>query len=182
LTAPHPADDTFAAAPPADADGSALAALLAADPGREGDDRPRPSSNPALRALERRSEIEHAFLALCVAFPAAGARRLQQMDADVLFSESLARRAAVHLRAHAESPSSGLDPDDEALTGLLAELVARASSFQDSEPAELDRAALMLDLARLDRDIAAARLSQGPLSDLAAERQRVLGEIRRLTR
>ena len=186
----HPADDPSAVPPPVEEDDSALAALLAADPGREGDGAsaapaapPRPvATNPALRALERRSETEHAFLALCVAYPAAGARRLQQMDIDTLFSEALARRAAQHLREHADAPAAGVDPDDHALTGFLAELVARAGSLTDPEPAELDRAALMLDLARLDRDIAAARHSQDPLSDLAAERQRVLGQIRKMTR
>ena len=39
----------------------------------------------------------------------------------------------------------------------------------------------MLSLARLDRDIAAARLEQSPVTALAEERQRVLGELRKLS-
>ena len=143
----------------------------------------RPPSNPALAALERRAEIELAFLALCVALPGPGAARLAELDLDSRFSGATIRRAAAHLREHAANPSSGLPPGDPALASLVAELVARAGRFGDRpEPAELDRASLMLELARLDRDIAAARATQSPLSDLAAERQRVLGEIRKVAR
>ncbi|MEA2297019.1 MAG: primase, partial [Solirubrobacteraceae bacterium] len=158
-----------------------LAALLAADPGRDGDvARPPAPSNPASRALDRRAETELAYLALCVALPAAGARRLADADLERLFSGAVVRRAAEHLRTHAESPSSGLPREDDALAGLIAELVLRAGAHESPDPADLDRAGLMLELARLDRDIAAARAAQSPLSDLAAERQRVLGEIRKV--
>ncbi len=136
----------------------------------------------ARRALDRREEAEHAFLAMCVALPALGARRLAGPEVSGLLSSELTRRAAGHLRAHADAPSAGLPPDDDALAGLVAELVVRAGGLTNPEPSDLDRAALMLDLARLDRGIATARASQTPVSDLAAERQRVLGELRRLTR
>jgi DNA primase len=172
--------------PPADdpaGPGTDIDALIAADPGREGDVLAPPSassSNPALRALDRRVEIELAFLALCIAFPVAGAARLAEADHGALFSGAVVRRAAEHLREHAGSPSAELPPDDEPLAALIAELVVRAGRLDGAEPSELDRAALVLDLARLDRDIAAARASQAPVSDLAAERQRVLGEIRKV--
>jgi hypothetical protein len=98
-----------------------------------------------------------------------------------LLSSALARRAAAHLRSHLDSPSAGLPPDDEELSRLIAELVIRAGRIEDPTPSELDRAGLMLQRARLDREIAAARLEQGPVSELAQERQRVLGELRKLT-
>jgi DNA primase len=187
-------------------DDAALDALISADPGREGEEgtpargpapapasgpqpvaplvraAPAPSSNPALQALDRRAETELAFLALCVALPAVGARRLAETDLETLFSSATVRRAAEHLRTHTESPSSGLPPEDDALAGLIAELVLRAGRIEEVDPAELDRASLMLELARLDRDISAARASRSPLSELAAERQRVLGEIRKVSR
>ena len=185
-TAVHVADEP---------DDSALEALINADPGR--DDAPvaappvarpsvaapaRRSSNPAMAALDRRSETEASFLALCIAFPAAGTRRLADLEVDTIFSSELMRRAALHLRDNTESPSAGLAAGDDALSGLIAELAVRAGGIQDSEPSELERAGLMLELARLERNIAAARATQGPVSELAADRQRVLAEIRRISR
>jgi DNA primase len=134
------------------------------------------------RALDRREEAEHAFLAFCLAVPDAGARRLADPETSSLLSSALARRAAAHLREHLDAPATGLPADDDELSRLIAELVIRAGGMDEPETSELDRAALMLSLARLDRDIAAARLDQTPVSELAAERQRVLGELRRLTR
>jgi DNA primase len=135
------------------------------------------------RVSDRREAAEHEFLALCIAFPGPGQRRLTELDPETTFASPLARRAAVHLTTHLEAPASDLPPDDERLSGLMAQLVLRARSLDpDVDEAELRRAALHLDLARLDRDIATARISQGPVSDLAAQRQEVLGELRRLTR
>jgi len=111
----------------------------------------------------------------------SGARRLAAPDTTDLLASPLARRAAEHLREHLDSPSSGLPPDDEELARLIAEVVMRARAVEEPDPAQLERAALMLALARLDRDIAAARVEQAPVSDLAVERQRVLSELRRLT-
>jgi DNA primase len=95
---------------------------------------------------------------------------------------AVARRAAQHLRGHTESPSAGLPADDPELSSLIAELVVRAGDL-DATPAKLELEALQLDLNRLDRHIAAARIGGGEgVRDLAAERQRVLDAIRhRLT-
>jgi len=137
--------------------------------------------NGAQRAMTRREDAEHAFLAFCLAFPGAGQKRLDALDPDALLSTDLVRRAAAHLREHLSRPASGLPPDDEPLSGLIAEIVLRARSLEDADTSELERTALMLDLARLDRAIATARASQDPVSDLAMERQRVRAELRRLT-
>jgi DNA primase len=64
----------------------------------------------------------------------------------------------------------------------VAELVVRAGALE-ATPAKLELEALQLDLHRLERHISEARLSgTGGIGALAAERQRVLEEIRhRLT-
>jgi hypothetical protein len=110
----------------------------------------RGASPVARRALDRREESEHSFLALCLALPEAGRAHLSGEGVDTLFSSALVRRAAAHLRDHLDAPSSGLPGEDEPLRALVAELVVRAGALENAEPPELDRAALMLDLARLD--------------------------------
>jgi DNA primase len=161
----------------------ALAASALAPGSRSRNGGRAPLKNGAGRPTDRREAAEHEFLALCIAFPGPGQRRLAELTPETTFASPLARRAAVHLTTHLEAPASDLPPDDERLSGLMAQLVLRARSLDaDVDEAELRRAALHLDLARLDRDIATARISQGPVSDLAAQRQEVLGELRRLTR
>ena len=163
-------------------EGLAASALgVSAGRGGGGPGRSSGGGNGAQRAMTRREDAEHAFLAFCLAFPAAGQKRLDALDPDALLSTDLARRAAAHLREHLSAPASGLPPEDGALSALIAEIVLRARSLEDADPSELERTALMLDLARLDRGIATARVSQDPVSELAMERQRVLGELRRLT-
>jgi DNA primase len=142
----------------------------------------RAPAGGARGAFDRREAAEHAFLALCIALPDQGALQLAEPSTVDLLSSALARRAAAHLRDHLDAPATGLPPEDGELSHLIAELVIRAGALEDAEPAELDRAALMLSLARLDRDIATARVDQAPLSELAVERQRVLTELRKLTR
>ena len=134
-------------------------------------------SSAAARALDRRGEAERAYLALCIAFPAAGRDRLD----DSLFSTVLLRRAAAHLREHLDSPATGLAEDDPDLAALIAELVLRARAAEGGSSVELDRAALHLQLGSLDRRIAEARLEGDPVGDLAAERQRVLEQLKKLT-
>ena len=163
----------------------ALVAAALATPPATGSQRPAAANGNsapgvgARRALDRREEAEYSFLALCIAHPTPGAQRLSNLDVEAVLASPLARRAAAHLRDHIEAPSRGIAPEDEQLRALIAELVMRAREAEDSPPVELSRAALHLDLARLDRDIAAARVDGDPLEDLARERQRVLGELRK---
>ena len=129
--------------------------------------------------LDRRERAERAFLALCVALPEEGERRLAEADLEALFSAPATRRAAAHLRGNLHRPAASLPRDDEPLARVVAELVVRAAEL-DATPAALDLEALQLDLARLDREIAAARSrSEGPrVRELAGERQRVLDVLR----
>ncbi|MBA2516379.1 MAG: DNA primase [Solirubrobacterales bacterium] len=134
----------------------------------------RVESRPSLDRLDR---TERSFLALCLAMPDDGARRLAGMDLEALFESLLTRRAAAFVRDHAASPASALPDDDPELAGLIAELVLRADEIEPSG-ATLDVEALQLELARLDRRIEAARAEGGAVTALAGERQRVRDEIR----
>ena len=135
----------------------------------------RPSSADATHALESVDRTERAFLALCLAMPEAGARRLDAMELESAFTSQLSRRAAAFVRDHAEAPSSALPPDDPELARLVAELVLRADELEPSA-ASLEVEALQLDLARLDRRIAGAEGSD--VLTLSRERQRVRDAIR----
>lgn len=128
-------------------------------------------------ARERTDATERSFLTSCLAMPSEAALRLGAMDLDRLFTSLLARRAAAHVRDHADSPASGLPQDDPELATLVAELVLRADAIESSA-ATLDLELLQLELAHLDREITAARVSGGTVAELARERQRVLSEIR----
>jgi DNA primase len=141
--------------------------------------RPVPQrSNGAHAVLSRREDTERAFLALCVALPEEGERRLAGISLDEVFSSDLVRRAAEHLRGRMATPAADLPEDDEMLARLIAELVIRAGQLEAS-PAALELEAMQLDLARLDRLINAARSEGGDVISLAKEREAVHEAIRR---
>jgi DNA primase len=132
-------------------------------------------------ALARREQSERAFLALCLALPDEGERRLADTDLDDYFSPAT-REAAAYLRGRLRTPAAQLPAGNEALARLVAELVIRAGDL-DATPALLELEALQLDLHRLERQMSSARISGGTgVQALAVERQRVLDLIRhRLT-
>ena len=138
--------------------------------------------NGARRVLDRREQTERAFLAYCLALPDEGERRLADVDLDDLFASPATRQVAEYLRGRLRTPAADLPRGDEPLARLVAELVIRAGELE-ATPAKLELEALQLDLSRLDRLIAGARVSGGEgMRDLAAERQQVLDAIRhRLT-
>jgi DNA primase len=127
---------------------------------------------------DRVEQQERVFLALCIALPEDGEARLAATSPEELFSAEAPRRAAHYLRGRLRSPAGDLPADDEPLARLIAELVIRAGQLE-ATPAKLELEGLQLDLHRLDRRIAAARTEGGEgMHDLAAERQRVLDQIR----
>jgi DNA primase len=132
-------------------------------------------------ALARREQSERAFLALCLALPDEGERRLADTDLDDYFSPAT-REAAAYLRGRLRTPAAQLPAGNEALARLVAELVIRSGDLE-ATPALLELEALQLDLHRLERRMSSARLSGGTgVQALAVERQRVLDLIRhRLT-
>ena len=136
-------------------------------------------ANGARQALDRREQSERAFLALCIALPELGEKKLAEADLDTVFTSPLTRLAAERLRGHLQHPASILGDEDE-LAELVPEIVIHAGRL-DATPATLELEALQLDLHRLDREISAAvhtGTPEGAMSTLAAERQRVLDAIR----
>ena len=140
---------------------------------------PQRPANGARQALDRREQSERAFLALCIALPELGEKKLAEADLDTVFTSPLTRLAAERLRGHLQHPASILGDEDE-LSELVPEIVIHAGRLE-ATPATLELEALQLDLHRLDREISAAvhtGTPEGAMSTLAAERQRVLDAIR----
>jgi DNA primase len=134
-------------------------------PAGAGDAAPRVAT-----ALGRRERTERAFLGYCLALPRLGAPALAQLDLDADLSSPVIRRAAAHLRAHLDAPTEDLPDHDPELAGLMAELAVRATELSAS-PAAFEAERLQLGLARLDREIAAARsAAAGDVSELAGRR------------
>ncbi|HET6449604.1 MAG TPA: DNA primase [Conexibacter sp.] len=141
---------------------------------------------PVPVALDRRERGERTFLTLCVAFPREGRALLEEADLEQQFSSDLARRAAAHLRAHADAPLEGLPSDDAELSTYVSELDARAARGGDARPGNLEHAWLSLELARLERAIELARASAGTegapsISSLSTEREQVRTRLRLLS-
>jgi DNA primase len=145
------------------------------DPGPEATAR---TVNGSDRVLDRRERTERAFLSYCLALPEHGEARLAAADLDELFAAPETRRAAEYLKGRLRTPAADLPRGDDALARLVAELVIRAGELE-ATPAKLELEALQLDLSRLDRLIAGARVSGGEgMRELATKRQQVLDAIR----
>jgi hypothetical protein len=129
-----------------------------------------PSLQPGIRA-------ERDFLAMCVAAPALGGPALASLDPDQLLTSETLRRAARHLTDHLSSPLAELPRDDDELSRVVADLVERAGGGKVTAD-KLEHSRLLLELARLDREIARARgLRQPGISALARERQEVRDQL-----
>ncbi|HEV7774295.1 MAG TPA: DNA primase [Conexibacter sp.] len=148
----------------------------------------RNGASPAVvpQLLDRRERGERTFLALCVAFPREGRALLEEADLDRQFSSDLARRAAMHLRTHLDTPLDGLADDDPELASIVSEIAARAARGGSARPANLEHAWLSLELARLERAIDLARHAPsaddtGSVSRLSTEREQVRTRLRVLS-
>jgi DNA primase len=139
------------------------------DGGGNGGPVAHPGPAPA-HALGRREQIERGFLALCLAVPSQGEEVLARVRPEEHFTSELLRRAAERLHGHLGAPLDALPEDDAELRALVHEL---AVSFDEETvgPDSLEHGWLLLELARLQRSIAAAR-AEGSLgiAELAAER------------
>jgi DNA primase len=120
--------------------------------------------------LGRREPTERSFLALCIALPALGEPALAALDLEADLTSVTTRRAAAHLREHLDAPTAGL-ADDDPLLAFMRELAVGDARTQDATPAAFEIERLQLTLARLDREIAAARqAASGDVSELARRR------------
>ena len=131
--------------------------------------------DPTPPALGRRDPTERSFLAMCIAIPQLGDPALAELDPEADLTSDVARRAVGHLRAHLRSPADGLDElYDAELVALIRELAVRATAMTAASKRDFEIERLQLALARVGREIAAARASGAPIEELAARR----GELR----
>lgn len=140
----------------------------------------------AVGLLDRRERGERTFLALCIAFPGEGREALGRVDPERHFTSELTRRAAAHLAEHLAQPLERLPDDDPELATLVSDLDARAARGGGGEnrvtAANLEHAWLLLELARLEREIDAARTARsGEVSALSRERETVRTKVRELS-
>jgi len=127
--------------------------------------------------LDAGERTERTFLELCIALPERGHELLQGLDLGSVFNSQATRAAAEHLSEHLESPAAGVD--DAQLAVLLAELFVRAAALEPV-PAELEVERCQLELARIDRAIAASRGSgKGGLAALQRQRATLKRELER---
>jgi DNA primase len=158
-----------------------LESLLARAPAR----RPDPAQDPAAgrpvvppSQLGRRDPTERSFLALCIALPQLGEPALAELDPEADLTSDVARRAVAHLRAHLRSPADGLDElYDAELIALIQELAVRATAMTDASKRDFEIERLQLALARLGREISAARASGAAIEELAARRGTLLAQL-----
>ncbi|MGI8729772.1 MAG: hypothetical protein ACR2LK_07235, partial [Solirubrobacteraceae bacterium] len=121
-------------------------------------------------ALGRREPTERSFLALCMALPELGAGALAELDLEADLTSAFTRRAASHLREHLDAPTTGLSADDP-LLGFMRELAVGDEHAASATSTTFRIERLQLELARLDREIAAARTAaSGDVSELARRR------------
>jgi DNA primase len=140
---------------------------------------PRRAVSDATATLGRREPTERSFLALCIALPELGAAALAELDLEADLTSAVTRRAAAHLREHLAAPTAAL-ADDDPLLAFMRELVVGDARAGAPTPAALEIERLQLTLARLDREIAAARTAaRGDVSELAGRRSSVQGLLAR---
>lgn len=134
--------------------------------GGAGPQQRKPEKPRALSAHELR---EQALLAMCIAAPAYGHDYIEKLGPKHLSSPAMGR-VRDWLSAHLEHPQEGLPADDEELAGLVTLLVVR-SEREPASPSSMELSYLQLELAAVERSIAAATAEQGdPPVNLQRER------------
>jgi DNA primase len=127
--------------------------------------------------LGRREPTERSFLAFCIALPELGAPALAELDLEADLTSAVTRRAAAHLRDHLAAPTAGL-ADDDPLLGFMRELAVGDARATAATAAAFEIERLQLTLARLEREIAAARIAaRGDISELARRKSAAQGRL-----
>ena len=141
---------------------------------------PHPAA-PRPTQLGRRDPMERSFLALCIALPDLGEPALAELDPEADLTSDVARRAVAHLRAHLRSPADGVDElYDSELVALIRELAVRAAAMTSASRRDFEIERLQIALARLGREIAAARAAGAQIGELAARRGELRARLDRL--
>jgi len=117
------------------------------------------ASEPQRAPVDRRSTAEErredALLAMCVAKPDPGADYIARIGPEHLVGER-AQLALPWLKQHLAAPLDGLPREQEALFAEISRLVMLAER-EPADAASMELSWLMLERARLDREIARRR-------------------------
>ncbi len=141
---------------------------------------PRRQGDEGGAVLGRREPTERSFLALCIALPKLGAPALAELDLEADLTSAFTRRAATHLLEHLAAPITGL-ADDDPLLAFMRELAVGDARAAPPTATAFEMERIQLRLARLDREIAAARAAAtGNISDLAAQRHAAMAKLHEL--
>jgi DNA primase len=113
---------------------------------------------------------ERALLMYCINVGSEGLATLQRLDEEA-FSDPMNRAVARHLVEHWERPVEALTEDaDDRLRSLVTRLVMKAGE-EDLTPAVLQQQLARIELAHINRQIAAARSAGEPVAELVAKRR-----------
>jgi DNA primase len=113
---------------------------------------------------------ERALLMYCINVGSEGLATLQRLDEEA-FSDPMNRAVARHLVEHWERPVEALTEDaDDRLRSLVTRLVMKAGE-EDLTPAVLQQQLARVELAHINRQIAAARSAGEPVAELVAKRR-----------
>ncbi|MBO0768499.1 MAG: DNA primase [Solirubrobacterales bacterium] len=130
----------------------------------------------APRVVDPGVKTEREYLAMCLAAGEPGRAELESLDPERLLSSALLRRAVRRLTGQAE-----LDGEDGEVSAVIDELESRAAAAARSGRVvtvdHLEHARELLELARLERDIQAARAEGHGIAGLAAEREQARQRI-----
>lgn len=142
--------------------------------------RPGPQPEPARSVLSRRTQVERAFLALCIALPDPGEQALKRLRPGEQITDEMLRRVAVHLTGHGlADPMRDIDEKDVQMGRTVAALIVEAGASGATE-AMLAVCELQLELAHIDRLIQAARSAgSGEVTALARRRAVVKADLDR---
>ncbi len=150
----------------------------AGDPAPEGGAAPGAEA-PRRRGLTPEERREHAFLAMCIASGERGATYLARLSPEHLASPG-ARLALPWLLEHIADPLEGLPREEEELHAEITRLTQIAEN-EPNEDQALEMTWLMLERARLDREIARLRREgtgeASRMVDLQRERAKVADAV-----
>jgi DNA primase len=139
---------------------------------------PAPAPARGTPVVDPASRIERAFLVQCIALPDEGREVLTAMDIGATLTNPAFRRIAGLLAAGQAGEEPAVPAGDEELGPVLAELQVRAAQANESVAA-LGAERLRLELARTEREIAAAKGSGGDLVGLVERREALRAQIER---
>ncbi len=172
--------------------GGGGAPVWAEDPGRPGEV-PVRAAAVVRNGVELGVTTERDYLAMCLAGGEPGREELAKIDPESLLTSAVLRRAVRRLIGQIEispgvvavapeDPQFGTEVSEEQVAVAVEDLEARAARAGRVVSAEeLEHARLLLELARVERQLQTAKLAGEGVADLAWQRQQVREALGRVT-